>query len=426
MIDLKFIRTEKNLYEESCQKRGIDIDFKALQTLDEKARTLQTKLQELQEKKNAVAKKIALAKKSGDSTDQISEEGLKIREAISTFEDEKNHITQQLSDLLARLPNILAPEVPTGKSEEDNQEVRTWGKQPTFNFTPRAHYEIGETLGFMDFNTAVSMSGSRFVLLKKDLARLERALANFMLETHTLKYGYEEISPPLLVKSHALYGTGQLPKFGEDAFQTTEGHWLIPTAEVSLTNIASDKIYAHDELPLRYVAYTPCFRSESGAAGKDTRGMVRLHQFNKVELVSFVPPYKAKEEHERMLDAAESILKDLGLAYRVMLLCSGDTGFHSQKTYDLEVWLPGQNTYREISSCSVFGDYQARRLKARYRPLSEGKKTKPEFIHTLNGSGLAVGRTLVAILENYQQEDGSVKIPEVLRPYMGGQEKIGP
>ncbi len=304
--------------------------------------------------------------------------------------------------------------------------MRTWGTPKDYSFTPKAHYDLGESLGLMDFETAVAMSGSRFVLLKKDLARLERALAHFMLDTHTQKFGYEEVSPPLLVKPHALYGTGQLPKFGEDAFQTTDDRWLIPTGEVPLTNIAADKIYAHEELPLRYVAYTPCFRSEAGAAGKDTRGMVRLHQFNKVELVSFVPPYLAQEEHERMLGAAEHILKELSLPYRVMLLCSGDTGFHSQKTYDLEVWLPGQNAYREISSCSVFGDYQARRLKARYRPLSEGKKSKPDFIHTLNGSGLAVGRTLVAVLENYQQEDGSIMIPEVLRPYMGGQDLISP
>lgn len=426
MIDLKFIRSESTLYEESCQKRGFKIDVPALQALDEHSRAIQTQLQELQEKKNALAKKMALAKKNGDDTSAIVEEGLKIKEATAALEEEKNTLAHKLQEDLSGLPNILADDVPAGVSEDENKEVSAWGTKPTFSFTPKAHYDLGEALGMMDFDTAVAMSGSRFVLLKKDLARLERALAQFMLDTHTQTYGYEEVTPPILVKSHALYGTGQLPKFGEDAFQTTDERWLIPTAEVSLTNMAADKIYAHEELPLRYVAHTPCFRSEAGSAGKDTRGMIRLHQFNKVELVSFVPPYMAEDEHQRMLGAAESILQALGLAYRVMLLCSGDTGFHSQKTYDIEVWLPAQDTYREISSCSVFGDYQARRLKARYRPLSEGKKTKPEFIYTLNGSGLAVGRTLVAVLENYQQEDGSIIIPDVLRPYMGGQERIAP
>ncbi len=426
MIDLKYIRTEKSVYEASCQKRGMCIDFSALQDLDEKTRLVQTQLQDLQERKNTLAKEMALAKKEGTSTDKIVAEGLRIKEESTALEEGKNTLSQKLADQIAALPNLLADDVPEGKSEEENACVRTWGTPKDYSFTPKAHYDLGESLGLMDFETAVAMSGSRFVLLKKDLARLERALAHFMLDTHTQKFGYEEVSPPLLVKPHALYGTGQLPKFGEDAFQTTDDRWLIPTGEVPLTNIAADKIYAHEELPLRYVAYTPCFRSEAGAAGKDTRGMVRLHQFNKVELVSFVPPYLAQEEHERMLGAAEHILKELSLPYRVMLLCSGDTGFHSQKTYDLEVWLPGQNAYREISSCSVFGDYQARRLKARYRPLSEGKKSKPDFIHTLNGSGLAVGRTLVAVLENYQQEDGSIMIPEVLRPYMGGQDLISP
>jgi seryl-tRNA synthetase len=316
--------------------------------------------------------------------------------------------------------------VPEGKDEHDNKEVRKSGTPKTFDFQPKQHFELGEALGLMDFEMAGKVSGARFVFLKGALARLERAIASFMLDNHTSPAGdnhggYTEVNPPLLVKDQAAYGTGNLPKFAEDLFQTTNGFWLIPTAEVSLTNLVRDQIIDEDKLPMRVTAWTPCFRSEAGAAGRDTRGMIRQHQFSKVELVSVTTPENSLEEHERMTACAEGILQALGLPFRTMLLCTGDMGFASQKTYDIEVWLPGQNTYREISSCSVCGDFQARRMGARYRP--KGSKDV-RFVHTLNGSGLAVGRTLVAVMENYQEADGSIVIPDALRPYMGGQDKI--
>jgi len=312
------------------------------------------------------------------------------------------------------------PDVPVGPDETGNVEVRRVGDPPRFDFEPKQHFEIGEALGLMDFETAAKLSGARFVVLKGALARLERAIASFMLDLHTTEFGYTEANPPLLVRDDAAFGTGNLPKFAEDLFHTTNGYWLIPTAEVSLTNFVREQIIDEAALPMRLTAWTPCFRSEAGAAGKDTRGMIRQHQFTKVELVSITTPEQSLAEHERMTACAEEVLKRLGLPYRTVLLCTGDMGFASQKTYDIEVWLPGQNTYREISSCSVCGDFQARRMNARYRP----KDGKPEYVHTLNGSGLAVGRTLIAILENYQQADGSVIIPEVLRPYMRGMERI--
>ncbi len=311
--------------------------------------------------------------------------------------------------------------MPDGADETANLLLRREGEPPRFNFEPASHEAIGERLGLMDFRRAGRLSGSRFVVLRRDLARLERALAQFMLDLHTREFGYEEISPPLLVRDEAVFGTGQLPKFAEDLFRTTDGYWLIPTAEVPLTNLVADEILDERQLPLRFTAWTPCFRSEAGAAGKDTRGMIRQHQFMKVELVSVTTPEQSAAEHERMTACAEEVLKRLGLAYRVMLLSSGDMGFAAQKTYDIEVWLPGQGTYREISSCSNCGAFQAQRMKARYRP-AEGRGTRP--VHTLNGSGLAVGRTLIAILENYQHEDGSVSIPPALQPYLGGQQII--
>ncbi len=323
---------------------------------------------------------------------------------------------------LAGIPNIPAEDVPDGLDAGANREMRRHGTPPSFGFKPRDHAEIGEALGLMDFARAGKLSGARFVVLRGQLARLERALAQFMIDIHTREFGYTEVSPPLLVRDEAVYGTGNLPKFADDLFRTTTGLWLIPTAEVSLTNLVADEIVEEAELPLRFTAWTPCFRSEAGAAGKDTRGMIRQHQFYKVELVSIAHPEQSGEEHERMTVCAEEILKRLGLAYRVMLLCAGDMGFASRKTYDIEVWLPGQNAYREISSCSNCGDFQARRMKARFRP-KEGKGTR--FVHTLNGSGLAIGRTLIAVLENYQRGNGTVAVPDALKPYMDGLEVIG-
>jgi seryl-tRNA synthetase len=323
---------------------------------------------------------------------------------------------------LAGIPNIPADDVPDGADTEANREIRRHGTPPSFAFKPRDHGEIGEGLGLMDFGRAGKLSGARFVVLRGQLARLERAIGQFMIDTHTREFGYTEVSPPILVRDEAVYGTGSLPKFADDLFRTTTGLWLIPTAEVPLTNLVADEIVEEAQLPMRFTAWTPCFRSEAGAAGKDTRGMIRQHQFYKVELVSIAHPDRSGEEHERMTTCAEAILQRLGLAYRVMLLCTGDMGFASRKTYDIEVWLPGQNAYREISSCSNCGDFQARRMKGRFRP-KEGKGTR--FVHTLNGSGLAVGRTLIAVLENYQQGNGTVAVPEALRPYMGGLEVIG-
>ena len=307
--------------------------------------------------------------------------------------------------------------MPVGEDENDNQLIRTVGEPPKFDFEPKEHFEIGEALGLMDFDTAAKISGARFVVLKGELARMERALAQFMLDIHTREFGYTEVAPPLLVRDHAAYGTANLPKFAEDLFHTDDGFWLIPTAEVSLTNLARETIHAEADLPQRYTAWTPCFRSEAGSAGRDVRGMIRQHQFAKVELVSITTTEQAMDEHERMTNCAEEILKRLGLAYRTMLLCTGDMGFASRKTYDIEVWLPGQDAYREISSCSVCGDFQARRMGARYR-VGDSKDVR--YVTTLNGSGLAVGRTLIAILENYQQQDGTVTIPQALQPYMGG------
>jgi seryl-tRNA synthetase len=331
-------------------------------------------------------------------------------------------IRAEIEARLAALPNLPAEDVPEGADEHGNALVREHGARPRFEFAPKPHDEIGEALRGMDFARAGKLSGARFVVLKGQLARLERALGQFMLDLHTREFGYTEVAPPVLVRDEALFGTGQLPKFADDLFRTTNGYWLIPTAEVPLTNLVADEILDEAALPLRFTAWTPCFRSEAGAAGRDTRGMIRQHQFNKVELVSIAHPDRSAEEHERMTACAEEVLKRLGLAYRVMLLCSGDMGFSARKTYDIEVWLPGQDAYREISSCSNCGEFQARRMKARFRPAGE-KGTR--FVHTLNGSGLAVGRTLIAVLENYQRGDGTVAVPEALRPYMGGLEAIG-
>lgn len=419
MHDIKAIRENPEHFDAALARRGLSPQTAALVALDEERRAKTTELQRLQADRNELAKKIGMAKKAGENADALMEQSRQLNASLEAAESLLAG-EDRLSEALASLPNILADDVPDGVDESGNKEIKRVGEKPAFAFAPQDHVALGEALALMDFETAAKLSGARFVLLSGALARLERALAQFMLDEHG-KRGYTEVVPPLLVKDNAMFGTGQLPKFGEDLFRTENGYWLIPTAEVSLTNIVADCIVQQDYLPRRYTAYTPCFRSEAGAAGKDTRGMIRQHQFTKVELVSVTLPEESVAEHERMLEAAENILQKLGLHYRVMLLCAGDTGFSAQKTYDLEVWLPGQDTFREISSCSNCGPFQARRMKARFK--REGQKYT-EFLHTLNGSGLAIGRTMIAILENYQQEDGSILVPEALRPYMGA-ERIG-
>jgi seryl-tRNA synthetase len=414
MHDIKTIRENGQAFDAAMQLRGMEPQAARLLELDETRRTQLTHLQKLQAERNELAKKIGMAKKAGENADALMEQSRQINEALAATERLLEG-EDALHTALASLPNLLEADVPEGADESGNSVLRHVGAKPHFAFPVQDHIALGEGLGMMDFESAAKLSGSRFVVLKNQLAKLERALAQFMLDEHG-KRGYTEIVPPLLVRDNAVFGTGQLPKFSEDLFRTENGYWLIPTAEVPLANLVADSILSLKELPLRYTAYTPCFRSEAGAAGKDTRGMIRQHQFSKVELVSVTAPEDSRAEHERMLEAAENILQKLGLHYRVVLLCSGDTGFCSQKTCDIEVWLPGQDTYREISSCSNCGAFQARRMKARFR--REGANNT-EFVHTLNGSGLAIGRTMIAVLENYQQADGSVLVPEALRPYMG-------
>ncbi|KIE05076.1 Serine--tRNA ligase [Candidatus Jidaibacter acanthamoeba] len=422
MHDIKFIRENPELFDKALLKRGISNISNDIITLDEKLRKEQTHLQEKQTKRNELAKEIGKGKAERGDVSCLLKQADELKVQVPQLEESIKELESKLEEMMINLPNTLLDDVPEGKDEDDNQEVRKWGEIKQFDFTPKHHYELGEGLNQMDFEAAAKMSGSRFVVLKKDLAQMERALANFMLDIHTSEFGYTEVSPPLLVKDEAMFGVGQLPKFDQDSFLTREGLRLIPTAEVSLTNLVREMILEEEELPLRYTAYTPSFRSEAGSAGKDTRGMIRVHQFSKVELVSIVRPRDSKAEHERMTTCAEEILKRLELPYRIMLLCGGDTGFSSQKTYDFEVWLPGQNKYREISSCSTCGDFQARRMKARYKELDSRKNY---FVHTLNGSGLAVGRTIVAILENYQNSDGSINIPHALQKYMNGTKIIG-
>lgn len=426
MLDLKLIRTHPELLDRALARRGKPPIAADLLTIDSKNRQALTDLQMLQSQRNQIAKSFGEAKKKGEDTADLAKQADQIKSQISELEAQSNALQAELQHQLEVIPNSPADDVPEGADESDNKEIRRVGTPKAFDFDPKSHFDIGEALQLMDFEVAAKISGSRFVVLYQHLARLERALAAFMLDIHMLEFGYTEVSPPLLVNEKSVYGTGLLPKFKEDLFQTTNGYWLIPTAEVVLSNLVADSILTKESLPLRYTAYTPCFRSEAGAAGKDTRGMIRQHQFSKVELVSVTLPEDSQKEHERIVAAAEEILKRLHLPYRVVTLCTGDMGFQSQKTYDLEVWLPSQNTYREISSCSNCGDFQARRMNARYRPTAtaENPKPTPEFVHTLNGSGLAIGRTMVAIIENYQQQDGSILIPEVLRPYMGGLELI--
>jgi seryl-tRNA synthetase len=426
MFDIKWIRDNPAAFDAGLARRGLAPLSPELLKLDEERRAIVTTLQEAQSRRNAASKDIGKAKAAKDTatSDKLMAEVAAIKETIAAGEEKERTLDKALADMLSVIPNIPLPDVPDGKDEHGNKQVRQVGTPPKLNHTnkPKQHFEIGEALKLMDFETAGRISGARFVFLKGQLARLDRALANFMLDLHTIEFGYTEFVPPLLVRDDAAYGTGQLPKFAEDLFRTTNGYWLVPTAEVPLTNYVRDQILAEEDLPLRFTAWTPCFRSEAGAAGRDTRGMIRMHQFSKVELVSITTPEQSQAEHERMTACAEEVLKRLGLAYRTMLLCTGDMGFGSQKTYDIEVWLPGQNTYREISSCSVCGDFQARRMNTRAKAKG-GKETR--FVHTLNGSGLAVGRTLVAVLENYQQADGTVAVPEVLQPFMGGLKVIG-
>ena len=421
MFDIKWIRDNPEEFDRGMERRGLEPQAAGLITLDATRREAQTKAQDIQAERNRLSKEIGAAKAKGEDAQDIMDAVSKTKTAEAEAEKAAEAATAALEKALSELPNLPADDVPDGPDEASNEEVRTWGDKPTFDFDPKEHFDIGEALGLMDFETAARMSGARFVLLSGALAHMERALANFMLDLHTTEHDLTEVNPPALVNDSAMFGTGQLPKFGEDLFRTEDGLWMIPTAEVPLTNIVAGQIIEAAYLPRRYTAMTWCFRSEAGAAGKDTRGMIRQHQFTKVEMVTVSAPETSNEELERMTNCAEEVLKRLGLAYRTVVLSTGDMGFGAQKTYDIEVWLPGQDKYREISSCSNCGDFQARRMKARFREKGENGT---QFVHTLNGSGLAVGRTLIAVLENYQQADGSVVVPDALRPYMGGLEVI--
>jgi seryl-tRNA synthetase len=424
MHDIRLIRENPEAFDAALARRGADPASGAIIDIDAAYRAVVTQAQEAQAARNDASKAIGAAKaaRDEDKARALMAEVGGLKDRIADLDARENDLGAQRDALLAALPNLPADDVPQGADESDNVEIDRWGTPRSFDFDARDHADLGPPLG-LDFETAVAISGARFALLRGPMARLNRALGQFMLDRQTGEQGYTECVPPLLVRDEALFGTGQLPKFAEDLFHTTDGKWLIPTAEVSLTNIVRESILADADLPLRFTALTPCFRSEAGAAGKDTKGLIRQHQFDKVELVSIVRPEDSEAEHERMTSAAEAILQALDLPYRKMLLCTGDMGFSAKKTYDLEVWLPGQDAYREISSCSNCGDFQARRMNARYRP-GGGKGTA--FVHTLNGSGLAVGRTLVAVLENYQQADGSVLVPDVLTPYMGGIDRLVP
>ncbi|MGB0671192.1 MAG: serine--tRNA ligase [Rhodospirillales bacterium] len=422
MHDIKWIRTNPEAFDAGLKARGLEPLSASLIELDAQRRAAMTQAQEIQAARKQLSKQIGRAKAQGMDVDALMTEVARSKEVEADADADAARLAEELDAALAAIPNIPGSDVPVGADESANVEVRRWGQPPSFDFEVKDHVALGEELGQMDFDRAAKMSGARFVVLTGQLARLERALAQFMLDLHTGENGYAEVSPPALVRDEALFGTGQLPKFGEDLFRTEEGFYLIPTAEVPLTNLFAGDLLAAEVLPLRFTAMTWCFRSEAGSAGRDTRGMIRQHQFSKVEMVSLAAPDQSADELERMTACAEAVLKRLGLAYRVMLLSSGDMGFSATKTYDLEVWLPGQDAYREISSCSVCGDFQARRMKTRFRAKGEKETT---FVHTLNGSGLAVGRTLIAVLENYQNADGTVTVPEALRPYMGGLGVIG-
>ena len=422
MLDIRWIRDNPEALDRALRHRAAEPLSAELIALDSARRAAVQKAQDAQTRRNAASREIGQAKAQKDEAraETLMAEVASLKDAIRVGEEEERAASEALDDALARVPNVPLEEVPVG-DETANAEIRRFGT-PREVPDAKEHFELGEALGLMDFEAAAKLSGSRFVVVKGLLARLERALGQFMLNLHTEEHGYTEVQPPILVKDDALFGTAQLPKFAEDQFRTTGEHWLIPTAEVPLTNLVREQILDSKDLPLRYTALTPCFRSEAGSAGRDTRGMLRQHQFDKVELVSITAADQSANEHERMTACAEEVLKRLGLAYRVMLLSTGDMGFASRKTYDLEVWLPGQRAFREISSCSVCGDFQARRMQARYR--AEGSK-QPLYVHTLNGSGVAVGRALIAVMETYQNPDGSITVPDVLRPYMRGVERIG-
>jgi seryl-tRNA synthetase len=422
VLDLKELRDRPDAFDRALARRGLPPLAGELLAMDAAVRRQQTELQDKQARRNARSKEIGRLRASGEAAEAAIAEVAALKAEIQDGEEELRRQTAELEARLAALPNILADDVPDGPDESANLELRRWSEPRAFDFAAKEHDELGARLG-MDFERAARLSGARFVVLTGQLARLERALAAFMLDLQTKEHGYVEVAPPLLVRDAAVFGTGQLPKFGEDLFRTTTGHWLIPTAEVPLTNLVAGEILNEADLPLRFTAWTPCFRSEAGAAGKDTKGMIRQHQFTKVELVSITTPAQSEAEHERMTACAEEVLRRLELPYRVVVLSSGDTGFAARKTYDLEVWLPGQGRYREISSCSNCGDFQARRMRARYRP--EGQR-QTELVHTLNGSGLAVGRTLIALLETFQEADGSVVLPDALRPYMDGRTRLLP
>jgi seryl-tRNA synthetase len=441
MLDLGFVRSNLELVEEKLRARAADPavllgDFRAL---DRSRREAITMAEQSKARLNKLSQQVGALKKAGQDASALLEETRALKDQLDQLGRTAAALDEQLRQSLARIPNLTRDEVPTGRSEADNITVKTWGEIPKFNFVPKPHWELGEALGILDLERAAKLSGARFAVYMGAGARLERALVSFMLDLHTTKHGYTEVLPPFMVNSKSLFGTGQLPKFAEDLFRCSDAdaeavtrgefkdndHWLIPTAEVPVTNLYRDEILDEARLPIRLTAYTPCFRAEAGAAGKDTRGIIRQHQFQKVELVKFTRPEESEAEHERLTRDAEEVLETLGLPYRRVLLCTTDTGFSSAKTYDLEVWLPGQQLYREISSCSNFDAFQARRANIRYRPAVEkGAKAKLDFVHTLNGSGLAVGRTWLAIIENYQQPDGSILIPKSLQPYMGGMEKI--
>ena len=424
MHDIRLIRDDPHAFDAALARRGVEPVAQSLIALDAKRRDVATRMQEAQNRRNEASKAIgqAIAQGDMDKAEALKAEVAEIKQTLPALEDQDRTLAAELADALARLPNLPDADVPPGEDESGNVEIAQWGERREFAFAPKEHADLGPALG-MDFETGASIAGARFTFLRGPMARLHRALGQFMLDRQTGENGYTECAPPLMVRDEAVFGTGQLPKFSEDLFRTTDDRWLIPTAEVSLTNAVREQIIDEGDFPIRMTALTPCFRSEAGAAGKDTRGFIRQHQFEKVELVSVVRPEDSEAEHERMTECAEGVLQALGLPYRKMLLCAGDMGATARRTYDLEVWLPGQGAWREISSCSNCGDYQARRMNARYKP--EGSK-RTEFVHTLNGSGLAVGRTLVAVLENYQQEDGSVEVPELLRPYMGGIARLEP
>lgn len=425
MLDSKLLRTNPEQVAQGLAKRGFVLDVAKLKSLEETRKAIQVKTENLQQERNSKSKEIGKVKQAGQDATPLMQTVENIKQELATAEVELAKVQKEWDDFVSALPNIPADEVPEGKSDEDNVEVRRWGMPRSFHFEIKDHVDLGAAIGGLDFDTAAKISSSRFAVLRGDLARLHRALAQFMLDTHTQKHGYEEVNVPFVVNGDSLFGTGQLPKFEEDLFKLTDerNFYLIPTAEVPVTNIYRNEIVDESQLPIKLTCHSPCFRSEAGSYGRDTRGMIRQHQFEKVELVKFVKPEDSDAALETLVSHAEKILHDLGLPHRTVILCGGDIGFSSAKTYDIEVWVPSQNKYREISSCSSFRDFQARRMMARYRSKETGK---PELLHTLNGSGLAVGRTLLAVMENYQQQDGSITIPDVLVPYMGGQTALKP